>query len=157
MRNSSALAPSAPQAGSAGVPGATTVRLVGKSETGDCWHVIRPLLVPALAKGGGIEAADMLEHLRSGLWQLWVAECGKRIMCALVTRIVIEGDKRIFRAVAVGGKLPLMWRQIISDIEWLAAEQGCTHSEVGEDYVRKGWKRLLRGGPRVLRKEAANA
>lgn len=115
-----------------------------------------PLLKPALAAGGDLSMSDVYAFIKSGAWQLWLATIGTEVTCALVTQIAVDGEKRAFRAMAVGGRLPPMWRKIVSDLEWLAMAQGCTHSEIGEGYARKGWQRLL-SKPRELRKELSDA
>lgn len=106
------------------------------------WHSIWPLLAPAVALyGGRYDKGSVLEAIRRGDFQLWIAGPNDTAKIAVTTEIRVYPCQKWVNITFIGGNgLPLAF-DFLGTIEAWAAVQGCTGVECGG---RSEWSRILK-------------
>jgi hypothetical protein len=84
---------------------------------------------------------DMIELLRKGQCQLWVAGKGDKIQACLITEIVIYYRRKICCLRICVGHNRYLWQSYMKNLEDWAISQGCNGMEA---IARKGWSRILK-------------
>ena len=106
------------------------------------WASVWPLLAPAVALyGGRYDQASVLEAIRRGDFQLWLAGPGNDHRLALTTEIRVYPCQKWVNITFIGGNgLPLAF-DFLGTIEDWAQAQGCVGVECGG---RHEWSRILK-------------
>jgi hypothetical protein len=117
----------------------TVVRGVQLQDVREVWSRVEPLVVRALQRANGdFGIDDVLASLQAGSRQLFVT------WPALDAIAITQNEKRrsglVLHVFAMAGRLPANWRDILSNLEQWAADQGCIAVELRG---RRGWARLM--------------
>ena len=104
------------------------------------WHVVSPMLIPALGEGETPE--QVLADLLARKAQLWIASGERGIYAACVTELVQRGERFYCNIWLTGGNGVNNWVHFLDTVEEWAKDQGCSAMLI--DRARPGWKRLLK-------------
>jgi hypothetical protein len=89
---------------------------------------------------------DLIDNLRSGHRQLWVAWDGSKVLAAAITRINVQRSGLACQIAACGGTEGERWMHLISRIEDWARAEGCRKVVIEG---RPGWERVFPAYKRV--------
>ncbi len=114
---------------------------VGPTYVEILWPRVRGLVESTFWRGrseGDIDTvfADLM-HQRALLWIVWD---GRKILAALVTKLIRESQGLVCLITACAGIELRRWKHVISDIEAFAKAEGCFCVRMEG---RRGWKRIL--------------
>ena len=108
------------------------------------WDEVVPLIDAALKYSEGeILPEDLVQPLKTGKMQLWVALSGG-VIAAMITEIVIYPRKRVLRVITIAGKDGRgmsKWYGFLPLIEGFALNNNCSSLEA---WTRKGMAKKLK-------------
>lgn len=115
---------------------------IPREEVWRVWPGVAEWIDSAYKAADEIMPLDILDQLRSGHRQLWVAWGDEqRVLCAVLTRIVQLRSGRALQVTGCGGEQVERWSDLITTLESFAKDEGCTKIQVSG---RPGWARLYR-------------
>ena len=133
--------------------------IVAQSNVDFIWSSVERFIKAAYTKHVGDETdTDVLENLKLGKYQLWIAHDGRGIRGATVTRLAtVPNGRRICFCMACGGEGFEEWaQQGISEIEKFAKANNCDAVRISG---RRGWRVCKKYGytePFVFLEKALN-
>lgn len=113
------------------------------------WHVVWPLIAPAVAVSGGRYTQEMVQAgLASGKSMLWAWFADGGMKAAVITEINDHPSVRICDLLFCGGReMPTWLTPMLEAIEDHARGLGCSRMAV---VGRAGWERMLPGYRRTM-------
>lgn len=114
-----------------------------KDQVDKVWPLAEKLVSDACEEHGGYNANDILEYLKAGLMQLWMAIDGEsnKVICVCVTEIRQYPNFKVCDLRITTGEQYDRWFNYMDQIcEW-ARSEGCKRMEI---FARPGWERILK-------------
>lgn len=114
-----------------------------KDEVEKVWPLAKPYVEKACETNGGFNAEHILEFLKGGLMQLWMAVDGEnnKVICVCVTEIREYPNFKVCDLRITTGEQFKRWFNYMDQIcEW-ARSEGCKKMEI---FARPGWERILK-------------
>jgi hypothetical protein len=114
-----------------------------KEQVEKVWPLAETLVAKACETNGGYDAKHILEFLKSGHMQLWMAVDGKsnKVICVCVTEIRKYPNHKVCDLRITTGEQFERWVGFMDQIcEW-ARSNGCKKMEI---FARPGWERILK-------------
>lgn len=104
--------------------------------------VIR-MIEASYVEADGLVPDDLLDRLKAGTLNLWVAmEAGQTPFAAITTSFYETRSGRALRIHACGGDRLYVWKHLMGDLEQYAKTEGCVKITAE---ARQGWLRVLTG------------
>lgn len=113
-----------------------------KDEVEKVWPLAKELVQKACQTNGGFNAEHILEFLKEGTMQLWMAiDEDNKVICCCVTEIRQYPNFKVCDLRITTGEQFERWVDYMDNIcEW-AKSNGCKKMEV---FARPGWERILK-------------
>jgi len=113
-----------------------------KGEVEKVWPLAKELVQKACQTNGGFNAEHILEFLKEGTMQLWMAiDEDNKVICCCVTEIRQYPNFKVCDLRITTGEQFERWVDYMDNIcEW-AKSNGCKKMEV---FARPGWERILK-------------
>ena len=113
-----------------------------KGEVEKVWPLAKELVQKACQTNGGFNAEHILEFLKEGTMQLWMAiDENNKVICCCVTEIRQYPNFKVCDLRITTGEQFERWVDYMDNIcEW-AKSNGCKKMEV---FARPGWERILK-------------
>lgn len=113
-----------------------------KDEVDKVWSLAEPWVQKACETNGGFDAKHILEFLKSGHMQLWMA-IGEdnKVFCVCVTEIRQYPNFKVCDLRITTGEQYERWVGFMDSICKWARQNGCKKMEV---FARPGWERILK-------------
>lgn len=113
-----------------------------KDEVEKVWPLAKELVQKACQTNGGFNAEHILEFLKEGTMQLWMAiDENNKVICCCVTEIRQYPNFKVCDLRITTGEQFERWVDYMDNIcEW-AKSNGCKKMEV---FARPGWERILK-------------
>ena len=109
------------------------------------WDETVPLIDAALKYSEGeLLPEDLIEPLKTGKMQLWVALKDNHVIAAMITEIIIYPRKRVLRVITIAGKDGRgmsKWYGFLPLVEGFALSNNCSSLEA---WTRKGMAKKLK-------------
>jgi len=107
------------------------------------WDEVVPLIEAALKYSEGeVTPEDLVQPIKTGKMQLWVAMSGG-VIAAMITEIVVYPRKRVLRVITIAGKDGRgmsRWYGFLPLVEGFALSNNCSSLEA---WTRKGMAKKL--------------
>jgi hypothetical protein len=113
-----------------------------KEQVEKVWPLAKELVQKACQTNGGFNAEHILEFLKEGTMQLWMAiDENNKVICCCVTEIRQYPNFKVCDLRITTGEQFERWVDYMDNIcEW-AKSNGCKKMEV---FARPGWERILK-------------
>lgn len=116
--------------------------IVPRDHVGQVWQHVAEMIDEAYKFADEIMPDDLLAELRSGHRQLWVVwGVEKKVLAAVLTRIVQLRSGRAMQITACGGAGGERWMHLITNIYAHAKAEGCRKVTIEG---RPGWERIFK-------------
>ena len=113
-----------------------------KEEVEKVWPLAETLVAKACATNGGFDAKHILEFLKQGAMQLWMAiDENNKVICCCVTEIREYPNFKVCDLRITTGEQFERWVGFMDNICKWAKRNGCKKMEV---FARPGWERILK-------------
>ena len=114
-----------------------------KDQVEKVWPLAEKLVDAACKEHGGYDATDILEFLKGGHMQLWMAIDGEdnKVICVCVTEIRQYPNFKVCDLRITTGEQYERWFGYMDQICKWAKSEGCKKMEV---FARPGWERILK-------------
>jgi len=114
-----------------------------KEEVHKVWPLAEKLVQKACETNGGFDAKHILEYLKEGTMQLWMAidKDTNAVLCVCVTEIRQYPNFKVCDLRITTGNDYERWYDYMDSICKWAKSNGCKKMEV---FARPGWERILK-------------
>tara|TARA_S200002703_G_C3695710_1_gene213645 strand:- start:299 stop:712 length:414 start_codon:yes stop_codon:yes gene_type:complete len=113
-----------------------------KDEVVKVWPLAKSFIEKACKTNGGFNAEHILEYLKEGKMQLWMAvKPNNKVICCCVTEVRQYPNFKVCDLRITTGEQFEKWVGFMDDICDWAKSIGCKKMEV---FARPGWERILK-------------
>jgi hypothetical protein len=114
-----------------------------KEEIEKVWPLAHALVQKACETNGGYNAEHILEYLKEGSMQLWMAieSESNKVICVCVTEIRQYPNFKVCDLRITTGEQFERWYNFMDQICQWAKSNGCKKMEI---FARPGWERILK-------------